>query len=190
MCKMKITAVTSRRLCPDFFKRLKELSELGIPTVLREKDLGEAEYFELCKKAAEISDTIIPHTYISAARELSIKKIHLPLHILETADVSGFDTVGASVHSPGEAKKAEALGATYIIAGHVFETDCKRGAPPRGLDFLKAVCGAVNLPVFAIGGISPQNAPSVINAGAAGVCVMSSFMKAESAAELYKQFMI
>ena len=72
--------------------------------------------------------------------------------------------------------EAEALGCTYVTAGHVFDTDCKRGLPGRGLGFLKEVCGSVSIPVYAIGGIGPDNIADVRKTGAAGACVMSSAM--------------
>ena len=40
-----------------------------------------------------------------------------------------------------------------MTAGHIYATDCKQGLPPRGLDFLEEVCRAVDIPVWAIGGI-------------------------------------
>ena len=40
-----------------------------------------------------------------------------------------------------------------MTAGHVYVTDCKKGLPPRGLEFLKEVCTKVTIPVYAIGGI-------------------------------------
>ena len=49
--------------------------------------------------------------------------------------------------------EAERLGAAYVTAGHIFTTDCKKGLPPRGLDFLKNVCDAVTIPVYGIVGI-------------------------------------
>lgn len=79
-----------------------------------------------------------------------------------------FSTVGASVHSPEEAREAQALGADYVTAGHVFATDCKRGLEPRGLEFLRETVNAVSIPVFAIGGISAENVKAVRKAGAAG----------------------
>ena len=88
-----------------------------------------------------------------------------------------FHTIGASVHSPEEALEAEALGADYVTAGHVFATDCKKGAVPRGLEFLRKTADAVSLPVFAIGGISPENIGAVREAGAAGACMMSQMMR-------------
>ncbi len=45
------------------------------------------------------------------------------------------------------------MGASYLTAGHIYATDCKRGLPPRGLGFLKEVCREVSIPVYGIGGI-------------------------------------
>ena len=75
-----------------------------------------------------------------------------------------------------EALEAQALGCTYITAGHVFETDCKKGLPGRGLEFLRNVCSAVDIPVYGIGGIDADNIALVRNAGATGACLMSSLM--------------
>ncbi len=67
--------------------------------------------------------------------------------------VSDFHTVGTSIHSVSEAVEAEKLGASYLTAGHIYVTDCKKGLPPRGLPFLQHVCQAVQIPVYGIGGI-------------------------------------
>ena len=70
---------------------------------------------------------------------------------------SHFRIIGASCHSVEEAREAVELGCNYIIAGHIFATDCKKGLPGRGLDFLKEVCASVSVPVYAIGGINSEN---------------------------------
>ena len=85
--------------------------------------------------------------------------------------------IGASVHSPEEAVLAEKLGASWLIAGHIFATACKPDLPPRGLDFLRNVCSSVSIPVYAIGGITPERLPAITQAGAAGCCVMSQMMQ-------------
>ena len=89
----------------------------------------------------------------------------------------GIQQLGVSVHSVEQAVRAQQLGADFLIAGHIFPTDCKPGLPPRGLEFLGQVCRAVSVPVYAIGGITPENAPLAVKAGAAGVCIMSGTMK-------------
>ena len=66
-----------------------------------------------------------------------------------------------------------------MTAGHIFATDCKAGLPPRGTDFLKEVCSAVQIPVYAIGGIRPEEKQieKVLSCGAAGACIMSGMME-------------
>ena len=91
--------------------------------------------------------------------------------------------IGTSCHSVEDAIEAQALGAGYIIAGHIFETECKKGLAGRGTDFLKEICNTVKLPVYAIGGISADNAAECIKAGSDGICLMSSFMQAEDVSE-------
>jgi thiamine-phosphate pyrophosphorylase len=88
-----------------------------------------------------------------------------------------FVVLGVSIHSVEEAISAYQAGATYLTAGHIFTTDCKKDLPPRGLDFLHTVCTAVPIPVYAIGGIDENNTITCIQEGAAGVCMMSSYMQ-------------
>ena len=84
--------------------------------------------------------------------------------------------LGVSIHAPEEAVRAQKLGADYVTAGHVFATDCKKGLPGRGLPWLEGVVKAVSIPVYAIGGIGPDNLAAVARTGAAGACLMSAFM--------------
>ena len=53
----------------------------------------------------------------------------------------------------------------------------EKGLPGRGLDFLGEVCRAVDIPVYAIGGMNEKNAELAVNAGAEGICIMSSAMR-------------
>ena len=111
-----------------------------------------------------------------------MESIHLPIHRLRSMkleQLSDFSRIGCSIHSAEEAKEAQDLGATYLTAGHIYATDCKKGLPPRGLDFLKQVCENVKIPVYAIGGIRPdlEQLDEVLSTGARGVCIMSGMMR-------------
>ncbi len=178
-----LICVTNRHLCDgDFFERIEKIASSGVTAmILREKDLGEKEYSDLAKKFTEICEKhkveAILHTYVDIAIALGVRSIHLPLPVFK--DLSG-EKIGVSCHSVEDALEAEKLGASYITFGHVFATDCKKGLEPRGLDALKNVCKAVKIPVYAIGGIDKQNIDSVIEAGAAGACIMSGFMKGDN----------
>jgi thiamine-phosphate pyrophosphorylase len=75
-----------------------------------------------------------------------------------------------------EARYAEDHNAAWLIAGHVFPTDCKKGLEARGLDFLAGVCTSVHIPVYGIGGITEENIAHLPQTGIEGACFMSSFM--------------
>ncbi len=181
-----ILCVTNRSLCQeDFFARIEKIAAakpLGI--ILREKDLTEPEYQALAERVLTIcaaSQTLcILHSHIPTAIRLKADALHLPLPLLRQmtdAQKKRFQILGASYHSIEEAAEAQALGCSYLTAGHIFETDCKKGLAGRGIPFLKSICQSVSIPVYAIGGIQKDNAKSVRNAGASGICIMSSAMQ-------------
>ena len=192
-----IICISNRSLCrEDFAARMKRIAECHPrAAVLREKDLPENEYRELARQLIPVFERcgtlLILHYFYETAISLGAQRIHLPLHILRDMPEETkhrFTAIGCSCHSAEEAAEAQSLGAAYITAGHVFATDCKKGLPPRGLDFLEEVCRRVKIPVFAIGGISPGNIASVREAGAAGGCVMSGLMTCSSPSELLAAF--
>ena len=74
-------------------------------------------------------------------------------------------------------EEAVKLGATQIVLGTIFETDCKKGLKGKGLEFVKKICEKCPVPVYAIGGINIERLPLVMEAGAAGGCMMSGFMR-------------
>ena len=141
------------------------------------------DYKKLAAKVIKICEQhdvmCILHSFTDVAISLQADAIHLPLHLLKEMSQkqkTQFRILGASCHSVEDAREAQALGCTYITAGHVFETDCKKGLPGRGLDFLRSVCAAVDIPVYGIGGIDVGNIALVREAGARGACLMSSLM--------------
>lgn len=189
--------VTNRRLCNiEFLDQVEKIMKAKPAAVLlREKDLQEEEYKELAKAVLEMEKTYhtpcILHTFYKTAKELKAKSIHLPMRILRSLskeEREEFKILGSSCHSVEEAMEAEKLGCTYIFAGHVFATDCKKGLEPRGLTFLQEVCQSVKIPVYGIGGISPENIREVEEAGAKGGCIMSSAMKAEDVTAYLEEF--
>ncbi len=165
-------------------ERIEELASCrpaGI--ILREKDLPEEEYRALAKAVLAVcqkQNTIcILHQFVKTARELNCRFLHLPLPLLQTLsqeEKNAFSVIGASCHSLEEAVLAEKLGCAYVTAGHIWDTDCKKDLPGRGLEWLRHVCESVSIPVYAIGGIKAENIALARKAGAAGACVMSGPM--------------
>jgi thiamine-phosphate diphosphorylase len=86
----------------------------------------------------------------------------------------GSDRVlGVSVSTAQEARTADAAGADYLGVT-IWATPTKAEAEPRGLEGLREVVGSTELPVVGIGGIQAGNAREVLDAGAAGICVVSA----------------
>lgn len=192
-----VLAVTNRALCPgDFLLKVEQIAsgeglKRRIPyeldgILLREKDLSAAQYEVLARQVQAIctrhTKRCILHSFPDVAERLCSQAVHLPFAALcRIAPLqSKFATIGCSIHSVEEAVEAQRLGATYLTAGHIFSTACKPGLPPRGLAFLQEVSRRVKIPVYAIGGIHPDNAAAAVAAGAYGVCMMSEFMKEET----------
>lgn len=185
-----VIAVTNRKICdrPFLQQIMRICCNKPRAIVLREEDLGEEEYLFLASQVNMICKIagvrLILHKYSQAAKTLGIRSVHLPLASLEELNKSGgadydyFDEIGCSVYSVEEARRAERLGADYLTAGHIYPTDDRKD-DAKGIPFLKEVCGAVDIPVYALGGISPNpwQIREVLDAGASGACIMSSMMR-------------
>lgn len=180
-----IIAVSNRHLCsrplPEQIERVCHLHPKAV--ILREKDLTPDEYTPLASQILNICKNYhvpcILHTYTETAEQLGCTSIHLPLPLLRSCTLlDKFSIIGTSVHSIEEATEAEALGATYLTAGHIYATDCKKGLPPRGTEFLRKVCQSVQIPVYAIGGIkfNEKQIMEIQECGAKGGCIMSGMM--------------
>ncbi len=191
--KCNIICVTNRHLCKgDYKEKLIQIAKAHpYSIILREKDMSEADYMELatwflpiCRKEGT---RLFLHSFYEVAKKLKPDGLHMPLKGLEEiiskskSDINmDFQELGVSCHSVEDAKRAVLLGCTYIIAGHIYDTDCKKGLSGRGTVFLKNVTEAISLPVYAIGGITPENKNKVLLSGAEGVCIMSSVMENEN----------
>jgi thiamine-phosphate pyrophosphorylase len=195
----RLVAVSNRKLINQGKTIEEQIEKVGHlhphAIILREKDLSETEYEELADNVIQICNKAgvmcILHNYADVAINLDCRNIHLPLDVLKAIVANDYKTnlgrdirnyfekIGTSIHSVEDAIEAEKLGVTYVTAGHIYATDCKKGLPPRGIEFLKAVCESVKIPVYAIGGIEfdAKQLDEVLNCGAAGACLMSGFME-------------
>ena len=201
--KIKLNIISNRKLCENenlekqiekifsAYKRKIILENFEIVALtLREKDLNENEYLKLIEEIYPICqkykiNLILHQNYdLNLDDKYKIEGIHLSYDIFKSLNenikaelIKKYKRIGVSIHSLDEAKEVENLEASYIVAGHIFETDCKKGLEPRGLKFVEELSSILTIPIFAIGGIDEKNSQSVINSGAFGVCMMSSMMK-------------
>ena len=201
--RIKLNIITNRKLCENenlerqiekIFSAYKKKIFLEnfeiVALTLREKDLYKNEYLNLVKKIYPICkkygiDLILHQNYdLNLDEKYNIEGIHLSYEIFKSLNknireklIKKYKRIGVSIHSLDEAKEVENLGASYIVAGHIFETDCKKGLEPRGLKFVEDLSSTLSIPIFAIGGIDEKNSLSVIDSGAFSVCMMSNLMK-------------
>ena len=201
--KIKLNIISNRKLCENenlekqiekifsAYERKIILENFEIVALtLREKDLNENEYLNLVEKIYPICqkhkiNLILHQNYdLKLDDRYNIDGIHLSYSIFKSLNknikaelIKKYKRIGISIHSIDEGKEVEMLGATYVVAGHIFETDCKKGLEPRGLKFVEELSSILTIPIFAIGGIDEKNSQSVIDSGAFSVCMMSSIMK-------------
>jgi len=180
--------ITNRRLTevPMEVLAKKVLAAGASYVMLREKDLPSGDLLVLAGKLAGVTaccgGRLIVNSALEAAVEVGTWGLQLPfadfLWLRNDRRLERFK-VGVSVHSLQEALTAENSGADYVLAGHIFPTSCKFGTPGRGLSFISDLKNKLSIPVWAVGGILPDNVRSVIQAGAEVVCVMSSLLQSD-----------
>ena len=201
--KIKLNIISNRKLCENenlekqiekifsAYQRKIILENFEIVSLtLREKDLNKNEYLKLVEKIYPICqkyriDLILHQNYdLRLDNKYNIKGLHLSYNTFKSLNknireelIKKYKKIGVSIHSIDEAKEVENLGATYIVAGHIFKTDCKKDLEPRGLKFIQELSLILTIPIFAIGGINEENSHLVINSGVFGVCMMSSLME-------------
>ena len=201
--KIKLNIISNRKLCENenlerqiekiflaYEKKIILKNFEIVSLTLREKDLNKNEYLNLVEKIYPICkkhkiNLILHQNYdLNLDDRYNIDGIHLSYKIFKSLNknireelIKKYKRIGVSIHSLDEAKEVENLGASYVVAGHIFETDCKKGLEPRGLKFVEDSSSALSIPIFAIGGIDEKNSLSVINNGAFSICMMSTLMK-------------
>jgi thiamine-phosphate pyrophosphorylase len=152
---------------------------------LREKDLSLAELVELARPIVKLCHTynaqVFINSHIEAALTLGADGVHLPAStppIPEViAPINDCLIVGCSTHTTDEAKRREAEGANFVAYSPVYPTVSKPGyGPAVGLEGLREVTRQVHIPVFALGGVTPERVKECLDAGAFGVAVMSGLM--------------
>ena len=179
-----LIAVTDRKLCAgDFTEQVGKIASLHpAGLILREKDLSDEEYTtmafciqEICRRE---NVPFFVHGRLSSARQIGCRNLHLPLQTLQQlgGKPADIDILSVSCHSRKDVMQAVKQGADRIILGTIYETGCKPGLAGKGPAFVREICRETSLPVYAIGGIKPSNLREVMEAGAAGGCMMSGLM--------------
>ena len=186
----RLYAITDRRLCAPqpLAEVVRELLDAGVRFLqVREKDLRPEELQTLADPIVRLCHDYDARALINACPEaataVGADGVHLPGAagpVEKIRAVSGRPwLVGCSTHDAEEVRKREAQGADFVVFGPVHPTDSKPGyGPAQGPAGLRRIVESVELPVFALGGVSPDRVKACLDAGAFGVAVMSGLMRA------------
>jgi len=153
----------------------------------RDKEMTTRQLVETAGKIKELTDEadipLIINDRLDVALAVDADGVHVGQDDMPAALarqlIGPHKILGVSASTVEEALQAEREGADYVSASPVFTTPTKPDAPPpTGLEGLRAIGEAVNLPVIAIGGINEENVAEVMEAGAQGVAVISAVVSA------------
>lgn len=163
---------------------------------IREKNLAARELLALAMKTREVElplgSLLLVNERLDIALAARLDGVHLPENGLFPDKHGSYASellFGCSVHSHESLHLAESSGADYLLFGPVFDTPSKRKyGPPQGLEKLGELCRKTSLPVFALGGITPDNAPLCMAEGAYGAAGLSLFQDSARFTETFEQF--
>jgi thiamine-phosphate pyrophosphorylase len=159
---------------------------------LREKDLSDRE---LLKRARQVrcwtrqeGALFIMNDRPDIGLLAEADGVHVgqeDLSVKETRRILGADgLIGASTHSLAQARQAILDGASYIGVGPVFASETKEFSDHPGLGLVRQVSAETTLPIFAIGGIGPDNVVQVVEAGAGRIAVSGAVCRAQAPREI------
>ena len=186
--------VTDRRVVPDgrtLAATVEAALVAGVTRVqVRERDLEGAALLRLVEEMLALAArqpkgkvSVVVNDRLDVALASGAAGVHLPAAglPLKPARIQAGPRfrIGRSVHSLAEARAAEKEGASEILFGPIFETPSKAAfGPPQGIEALRKVAEAVRIPVWAIGGITPNTAAALRGLPIAGVAAIGAFMAA------------
>lgn len=164
---------------------LRELTRLGVDYFqLRDREASDREFEQflecLAARAPEVLSRTIVNDRLALAAAFPVAGVHLPEAGFPVAAVRarfprGRLLVGRSVHGLEAALAAERDGADYVILGPVAPTGGKRPLPPH---VFRETCRELRIPVWAVGGLEPDNLEALRGVGVSGFAAIRSFRDA------------
>ena len=154
---------------------------------LREKNIGTDELIKEAEKLLKICHRYNVPLIINDDYEAAVKcgadGVHVGIEdapVAEIRRIAGKDfIIGATAKTVEQAKLAESSGADYLGVGAVFPSPTKTNAVRITPQQLSEICGSVNIPAVAIGGISAENVHTIKGCGHKGIAVVSAVFGAD-----------
>lgn len=187
---MLLYAVTDRAWTGErtLYQQVEAALKGGVTCVqLREKALDEAAFLqearELCALCRRYGVPFIVNDSVEIALACGADGVHVGQEDLAAGEVRrrvGEDMIlGVSVHTVEEARRAVRDGADYLGLGAVFPTSTKADVDVMPGETLRAICGAVEVPTVAIGGVKRGNLLQLSGSGVDGAALVSAIFGAE-----------
>jgi thiamine-phosphate pyrophosphorylase len=141
-----------------------------------------AQLVELCRTH---NASLLINDDVALAKAVGADGVHLgqeDMPLTEARRVLGSHAIiGITCHnSLALAHTAQQDGANYVAFGRFFSSSTKQSAPPADLSVLRAAKAQLAIPVVAIGGITLDNAPSVLQEGADLLAVVGDLFSAQN----------
>ncbi len=178
--------ITDRKRTPNLIANVERLvAERAVDWIqVREKDLSAQDLLELTTRIVRIAKPFGVKVLVNERADVAIAAradgVHLPSNALPPSALRKLEAsmmIGVSCHDQAELSRAAAEGADFAVLSPVFAPLSKEiAAPPLGLTEFARLAATVRIPVLALGGVTHENAPSCLAAGAAGVAGISLFL--------------
>ncbi len=179
-----LCALVDGRVTPEQFEdHIGRLVAAGVPMIqLRDKRLPDGELLDRARRLVDLTrpagSLAIVNDRADIAAAAGADGVHVGQEDIPPADarrvVGPHALVGVSTHSLPQAREAVLAGADYLGVGPTFPSRTKSFAALPGLDLLNEVAKEIALPAFAIGGISLENLPRVLETGIRRVAVAAA----------------
>jgi thiamine-phosphate pyrophosphorylase len=161
----------------------------------REKGKNDEEMIEEARKIKELCGNkafFIVNDRVDIALASDADGVHLgqeDLDVKTARRILGKKLLGVTVHNLDEAHRAADGGADYLGVSPIFPTDTKADAgKPCGVGLIEEITEEIDLPIVAIGGITKENTPRVIRAGAKSVAAISAVLSSGDVEGEVKEF--
>jgi thiamine-phosphate pyrophosphorylase len=183
--------ITDRKLIADsssLTTAVKKALKGGVQAVqLREKDMETRDLLKLAYDMRKVTQEHGAQLFINDRFDIALAVnadgVHLTRNSMPVEAVRRVVKkkllIGVSTHSMKEARDAEKGGADFITMGPVYRTPSKvKYGAPIGLDTLGKVCGKINIPVFALGGVKSSRIGKIMETGTHGIAMISEILGA------------
>ena len=151
------------------------------------------EALRLRQQAADAGAVFIVNDRCDLAMAVEADGVHLgqdDLPVEDARSIMGGRLIGLSTHTLDQVRGACTLGVDYVAFGPIYPTASKTDhASVVGIEGLRRARGLTSLPMFAIGGITPETAQEVQHTGADGIAVISAILQAPDIAAAITAFL-